>query len=763
MLFGLSSPFSLGAQEHELVQDRDQDQDLELDFDASFYSPDESDSHSSSSSSSTSAFSYTTTPTQPFNSRSSSCGPTLSNDQLFDSLNRSQSRSPSPPPPPHAHSTAQPLPLPPLPAEDPSIPSNSFASAQAAMAQQNSSHSQNLIGHTIDNGRLEFISILGLGAYGVVYLARDVLAPRNPQPTSRAHPALGHQPLYAVKCLNKVGLDPRQRSFQCREILLHGLASHHGNVVTLYNVIEEETCIYVVLEFCEEGDLFGMITERQRYLGDDALIRDVFLQILDAVEHCHGAGIFHRDLKPENILCQDDGRKVVLADFGLATSDTKSGDFGCGSTFYMSPGTLSPLPTVMKNPRADPEPLLAECQGGLFQRLGCYSTSQNDVWSLGVILVNLACGRNPWKQACPSDETFRAYLANPDFLRSILPISDHTNRILKRVFALNPQARIGLAELRQEILAVKTFTMTEEELRGATRATREAARAFAQAGKKEAQVQAAREQREDEEEELRLGMQDEDAHSGYTATTEDDDDCSLSSPPISPWNSTSAHATVPASPPTPTQARPVRAPPTPPQTPRRAHRPIGIHPPPHHTSRISPSSSSSSGDSLSPCPSSASSTLASDSAPSRYTTPPQHSRSVFNPVLADDALPPSPNTPSLRRPRRIPTTSSHHRRHRKTSGESSSSSSSGASSQPPTPTSVNPVVRIVSVDDAADELLHADARDHEMMDGASKASYTAYYPVFADWADHPDSHQGKHQKSNNNSSFQHPRLDSVSA
>lgn len=188
---------------------------------------------------------------------------------------------------------------------------------------------------------------------------------------------------------------------------------------------------------------------------------------------------------------------------------------------------------------ADAARPFSECQGGLFQRLGSYSTSHNDVWSLGVILVNLACGRNPWKQACPSDETFRAYLANPDFLRSILPISDHTNRILKRVFALNPQARIGLHELRQEILAVKTFTMTEDELRGATRATREAARAFAQAGKKEAQAQAAREQREDDEEELRLVMQEDDAHhSGYTATTEDDDDCSLSSPPISPWNST---------------------------------------------------------------------------------------------------------------------------------------------------------------------------------------------------------------------------------
>lgn len=225
----------------------------------------------------------------------------------------------------------------------PTLPSadKTFAEAQASMAAQNSSHSQNLIGNRIENGRLEFISILGLGAYGVVYLARDITAKPSHSPTSRAHPDLGNQPLYAVKCLNKVGLDERQRSFQRREIALHTLASHHPNVVTLHNVIENETCIYVILSFCEEGDLFGMITERQRYLGDDELIRHVFLQIVDAVEYCHNLGVYHRDLKPENILCSADGKKVVLADFGLATSERSSGDFGCGSTFYMSPGKLS--------------------------------------------------------------------------------------------------------------------------------------------------------------------------------------------------------------------------------------------------------------------------------------------------------------------------------------------------------------------------------------------------------------------------------------
>jgi serine/threonine protein kinase len=275
-------------------------------------------------------------------------------------------------------------------------------------------------------GKLQLTEILGTGAYGVVYSAVDIKTGAR----------------YAVKCLSKTNadgspLERRQVLYQQREIRLHYLASAHRNVVSMLKIVDDPDCIYVILEYCPEGDLFLNITERGHYVGKDELAKKVFLQILDAVEHCHNLGIYHRDLKPENILVTDNGETVKLADFGLATSDDRSEDYGCGSTFYMSPECLDPS-----------------------ARSPYYMCAPNDVWSLGVILVNLTCGRNPWKQASYQDSTYRAYMRSQDFLKTILPLSDELNGILGRIFDASPEQRISLAELRGRIMACSRFTVS---------------------------------------------------------------------------------------------------------------------------------------------------------------------------------------------------------------------------------------------------------------------------------------------------------------
>src|SRR6478735_4335552 len=88
-----------------------------------------------------------------------------------------------------------------------------------------------------------------------------------------------------------------------------------------------------------------------------------------------------------------------------------------------------------------------------------YLCAPNDVWSLGVILVNLTCGRNPWKQASFQDSTYRAYAGSKDFLKTILPLSDELNDILGRIFEPIPEQRITLPELRTRIMACSMFTV----------------------------------------------------------------------------------------------------------------------------------------------------------------------------------------------------------------------------------------------------------------------------------------------------------------
>lgn len=280
------------------------------------------------------------------------------------------------------------------------------------------------LGTFIDNGALELVEVLGYGGYGVVYRAVDTYSLK---PTS-----------YAVKCLphSQKRNTARQRQLHMREITLHKLASAHPNVVTLHRVIEDYQYTYIVMDYCPDGDLFAQILHHRRYLGNNALIKDVFLQLLDAVEYCHSLHIYHRDLKPENVLCFDGGLRLAITDFGLATTDEMSTEFRTGSVYHMSP----------------------ECQGAYFTPTRTYSPLFNDIWSLGIILLNLITGRNPWKSAAPDDCTFQAYLRDPlHFLPTVLPISEEVNQLLVRTLEVDWRHRITLREMRAAVKEIDSF------------------------------------------------------------------------------------------------------------------------------------------------------------------------------------------------------------------------------------------------------------------------------------------------------------------
>ena len=195
------------------------------------------------------------------------------------------------------------------------------------------------MGTLIDDGALELVQVLGIGGYGVVYRAeaRDTFFN-----TRRS---------YAVKYLNS--LHGQFRHLHIREITLHQIASVHPAIVTLHRVVEDHGHTFIIMDFAPDGDLFTQILHECRFLGDDELIKHVFLQLLDAVEYCHSLGIYHRDLKPENILCFDHGYRVAITDFGLATTQKSSAEFRTGSVYHMSPGiylVLRPLKAFKAHP-----------------------------------------------------------------------------------------------------------------------------------------------------------------------------------------------------------------------------------------------------------------------------------------------------------------------------------------------------------------------------------------------------------------------------
>lgn len=169
---------------------------------------------------------------------------------------------------------------------------------------------------------------IGLGAYGAVHLARDLL-PTSPSCSSR---------LYAVKCLMRHQAGSDYALTVEREICLHKAVSDHPNVVTLHNVIIEDHYVFLVMDYCPGGDLFSAIMDQGLFEGNDEAVRKAFLQLIDALEMAHERGIFHRDLKPENILCSLDYENLYISDFGLATQADISYTLGCGSEYYMSPG-----------------------------------------------------------------------------------------------------------------------------------------------------------------------------------------------------------------------------------------------------------------------------------------------------------------------------------------------------------------------------------------------------------------------------------------
>lgn len=116
----------------------------------------------------------------------------------------------------------------------------------------------------------------------------------------------------------------------------------HPNVVKIYEIFDEDDCIYLVLELLAGGELFDRIVEKEHYSEKEAA--DTIRPVVDAIRYCHSLGIIHRDLKPENLLylTSEENSIIKVTDFGLARFvENELATTACGTPNYVAPEIIN--------------------------------------------------------------------------------------------------------------------------------------------------------------------------------------------------------------------------------------------------------------------------------------------------------------------------------------------------------------------------------------------------------------------------------------
>ena len=197
----------------------------------------------------------------------------------------------------------------------------------------------------------------------------------------------------------------------------------HNNIIKLYEVMETPQKIYLVMEYCDGGELFDYIVSKQHLSEKQACT--FFQEIIDALTYLHSQNIVHRDVKPENILLETlgDSRTCKLIDFGISRTYTldKLITTPCGTASY-----------------APPEMHRGEEYYGLL----------SDVWSAGVLLYAMVFGYLPF---CEEDED-----ANIDnIIKGNYEIPDEASPelkdFLKHVLDIDPLRRYDLEQIKKHV------------------------------------------------------------------------------------------------------------------------------------------------------------------------------------------------------------------------------------------------------------------------------------------------------------------------
>ncbi|XP_071164052.1 MAP/microtubule affinity-regulating kinase 3-like isoform X18 [Mytilus edulis] len=251
-------------------------------------------------------------------------------------------------------------------------------------------------------GKYRLIKTIGKGNFAKVKLAKHV-------PTGRE---------VAIKIIDKTQLNPSSLQKLFREVRIMKMLDH-PNIVKLFEVIQTEKTLYLVMEYASGGEVFDYLVAHGRMKEKEA--RAKFRQIVSAVQYCHQKHIVHRDLKAENLLLDGD-MNIKIADFGFSNEFVPGNklDTFCGSPPYAAPE--------------------------LFQGKK-YDGPEVDVWSLGVILYTLVSGSLPFDGQNLKELRERVLRGK---YRIPFYMSTDCENLLKKFLVLNPTKRASLENIMKD-------------------------------------------------------------------------------------------------------------------------------------------------------------------------------------------------------------------------------------------------------------------------------------------------------------------------